>query len=83
MCDDGWDIDNGKVACVQLGYPGVISVRNRAFYGRGNGPIWLDDVECNGHESSLSSCEHQSWGYHSCSSDHQEDAGVQCQRKFA
>ena len=83
VCDDEWDKYNGKVVCTQLGFPGVISVRNRAFYGRGSGPIWLDDVECNGQELSLSGCEHRSWGYHSCSSDHQEDAGVQCQRKFA
>ena len=83
MCDEGWDIDSGKVVCTQLGFPGVISVRNKAFYGRGNGPIRLNDVECNGQESSLRSCRHRSWAYYSCNSDHRGDAGVQCLRKFA
>ena len=43
------------------------------------GHIWLDNVECTGHESFLDKCERRygrRWGIRNC--DHSEDAGVQC-----
>ena len=48
-----------------------------ARFGAGIGPIYLDDVECNGSESSLTDCSHSF--FVSCSSGHREDAGVRCQ----
>ena len=36
----------------------------------------MDDVQCTGYESSLSSCGHIGWGRHNCG--HYEDAGVRC-----
>ena len=48
----------------------------RARFGRGNGAMWLDDVECKGDEDSLEECQHNPWGQHTCS--HREDAGVIC-----
>ena len=47
-----------------------------AAFGQGNLPILLDDVSCNGSESTLTSC-----AYNSSTADcsHAEDAGVKCQ----
>ena len=47
-----------------------------AFYGRGSGPIHIDDVACTGTETNVLQCT-----YDPVTSDcgHSEDAGVQCQ----
>lgn len=47
-----------------------------SIYGKGTGLIWLDDVVCDGTETSLDSCHIAEWGKHDC--DHTEDAGVIC-----
>ncbi|XDV14113.1 hypothetical protein PO909_002327 [Leuciscus waleckii] len=59
-----------------MGFPGVISVTPGGQYGEGSGPIWLDDMNCKGSESSLSDCSFKGWGVTDCS--HKEDAGVTC-----
>ena len=46
------------------------------YYGSGQGPIILDDVECRGDESSLLDCSHLPIGSHDCS--YFENAGVYC-----
>ena len=52
------------------------TARSLAFYGRGSGPIYLDDVNCNGSEIRLIQCPHRGIGIHNCR--HSEDAGVNC-----
>ncbi|XP_063405755.1 scavenger receptor cysteine-rich type 1 protein M130-like [Mytilus trossulus] len=73
ICDDTFDINDAHVACRMIGFSSAES-----FYtaGGGSGQIWLDDIECYGHEYSLTTCTHAAWGEHNCG--HDEDVGVNC-----
>ena len=46
-----------------------------AFYGRGTGPILMDNVACTGSESGLINCNFDN---HTGDCSHSEDAGVRC-----
>ena len=61
--------------CLSLHYADAQAV-TEARFGEGEGPIFLDEVECFGYESSLDLCPHNGVGNHNCL--HEEDAGVQC-----
>jgi hypothetical protein len=74
VCDDGWNRNNTKVVCRQLGYQNGSSDTS---LGEGSGQIWLDDVSCTGSERSLDNCSHAGWGNEDCS--HSKDIGIVCQ----
>lgn len=79
VCDDGWNRKNAAVVCKQLGCPTAVATTGRVNASEGSGPIWLDNVSCQGNESELWYCRLQDWGKHFCS--HSEDAGVTCSGK--
>ena len=76
VCDDRWDLNDAQVVCRQLGFGPAIAARSGAYYGRGSGQIWLDEVNCVGTEQIIEDCSHDGWGNEDCS--HYEDASVQC-----
>ncbi|XP_058459171.1 uncharacterized protein LOC131435375 [Malaya genurostris] len=75
ICDDDFGIREARVVCRQLGLNGTAEVRKNK-YKPGTGQIWLDQVVCNGNESSIDDCIHWHWGEHNCG--HPEDVGVKC-----
>ncbi|XP_055362524.1 scavenger receptor cysteine-rich type 1 protein M130-like isoform X1 [Betta splendens] len=76
VCDDEWEMSNADVVCKQLGCGLAVSAPTSAYFGKGTGPIWLDNVECSGEEAALTHCEHPGFGENNCG--HGEDAGVIC-----
>ena len=71
---------SGKNGLNQISFPlpGATAISD-AFFGQGNGSIWLDDVQCTGNETRLIACPHNAIGNHDCR--HHEDASVRCQGK--
>nr|XP_054763626.1 uncharacterized protein LOC129270252 [Lytechinus pictus] len=80
VCDDSWDDVDAGVVCRQLGYPegaGEALYYWDYEYSPGTGPIHLDNVVCDGSESSLAECGSNGWNNHDCG--RYEDAGVSCE----
>jgi hypothetical protein len=77
VCDDGWDIADANVVCLQVGCGPAVSAPQRARYGQGSGPIWMDDVDCNVRNTHLEQCLFQGWGNHNCG--HREDSSAICE----
>ena len=77
VCDDGWDDTDAGVVCRQLGFGSSGAAIGLAGFGQGSGPIWLDNVECIGTESTIASCGHLGLNItRYCS--HREGTGVVC-----
>lgn len=76
VCDDSWDFYDAQIICQMIGYPSAVTYHNSAYFGRGYGPIFLDQVECVGNEASINDCPKNDIGDTNCG--HYEDAGVEC-----
>lgn len=63
-------------SCIFPACRGRAEVAPEKAYEEGNGLIQLDEVQCDGTETSLLACTHSQWRQHDCS--HSEDVGVLC-----
>ena len=76
VCDDSFDINDANVIRKFLGFPrGKIAFLGGHF-GQGSGPILIDEIGCNGQESSPFHCSHRGLGVSNCF--HQHNASVRC-----
>ena len=78
ICSDGWNLNNAIVTCRSMGFMGVDQFyATSSQYGPGIGPIWLDNVMCDGNEPSIARCGHLGVNItHNCT--HANDVGVRC-----
>ena len=75
VCDTGWDLNNAKVVCRQLGLGEAVRATTGTSFGRGTGGTVLSNVDCTGNETALGWCLHSGWNSRSCS----QTAGVVCE----
>jgi len=74
VCKNSFGDIDARVVCYMLRYAVGYPIVNR--YGAGSGQIWLDEVQCNGTETTIADCQHRGWGVHDCG--HGEDVSVSC-----
>ncbi|XP_071800220.1 scavenger receptor cysteine-rich type 1 protein M130-like isoform X2 [Asterias amurensis] len=77
VCGDGWDNTDADVVCRQLGFTGATTSWQNAHFGLGLGPVFMDNVNCDGNEERLQDCVFRGWGVSDC--PHSKDASVTCE----
>ena len=76
----GWDLNDARVFCRQLGYVDVVATGLVSDYNytAGSGRIWQTNVHCTGNEIRFGECIFsETWGY-TGSCNHNMDVAVQC-----
>ncbi|XP_066843086.1 antigen WC1.1-like isoform X2 [Anser cygnoides] len=76
VCHYDWDMSDAAVVCRQLGCGVALEAPGDAHFGQGSGPIWMEEVKCNGMETALSNCSYIRREVSYC--NHRWDAGVTC-----
>ena len=80
VCANQWDKQDADVACRMMGFEGSLSTFNEKEKSKErNFRAWLDNIQCNGIESSLFSCVHDGYRDHGC--DGKGKAGAICKPK--
>ena len=77
ICDTSFSTSDATVVCRQLGYRFIgTEVLPISEFSQGSGPIFLDQVACDGDEEQLSECGTAAPGLYTCS--HNQDAAIRC-----
>ena len=80
ICPSNWNRVNSYVLCGELGFPNSMEIESFKKTIQDKDAIyWLDQVTCEGWESSIVSCDHAGWVRHQC-----EGGGalkIKCTRK--
>ena len=74
VCDDQWGMEEARVVCHQLGYPGAKDFTNLGKFGPATAGFLMSNVTCGGEERRVTDCRHNTDP--KCSST--EAAGVVC-----
>ncbi|MBN3309964.1 C163A protein, partial [Amia calva] len=76
LCDSDWDLQDGSVVCRQLQCGEAVAIPGGAHYGEGRGPIWDQQLDCRGNESTVFECPISTKKGPNCT--HRNDASVIC-----
>ncbi|XP_068076834.2 scavenger receptor cysteine-rich domain-containing protein DMBT1 isoform X2 [Danio rerio] len=53
VCDNGWNLPDAAVLCRDVGCGDAAAAKGAAYFGPGGGPVWLDNMNCIGNESTI------------------------------
>ena len=77
VCDHSFSSSDANVVCTQLGYrfngTEILTISDFLF---GTGPIFVDELSCDGDEERVMDCGGSAPGLHTCT--HSQDAAVRC-----
>ncbi|KAI4872567.1 hypothetical protein NFI96_029805 [Prochilodus magdalenae] len=76
VCDADFDQQDAEVVCRELGCGLPVEVLGGAAFGRGEGQVWSEELQCRGNESQIYSCPTSPSLKHNCS--HDSDVGLVC-----
>ncbi len=76
ICDAGWHMNNGHVACKELGYPSALELIVYSPHDYGNKPVLPIEFNCTGWEKSLKECSYRNRTGQLCNSN--DVARVKC-----
>ncbi|KAL6460148.1 hypothetical protein MHYP_G00319070 [Metynnis hypsauchen] len=79
VCDADFDQQDAEVVCRELGCGLPVEVLGAAAFGRGEGQVWSEELQCRGNESHIHVCPTSSSLKHNCS--HDNDVGLVCASK--
>ncbi|XP_034079336.1 galectin-3-binding protein B-like [Gymnodraco acuticeps] len=79
VCNSYWDINDAHVVCRQLHFPGAIEALTTPQFGSGEGTVLLNNVLCDGSETSLLQCKSVDGSFSHCGPS--RHAGVRCQKE--
>ncbi|XP_053506245.1 scavenger receptor cysteine-rich type 1 protein M130-like [Ictalurus furcatus] len=77
VCDADFDQQDAEVVCRELGCGIPVEVLGSAAFGRGEGQVWTEELQCRGNESEITFCPTSSSLKHSTCS-HYNDVGLIC-----
>ncbi|KAL6460179.1 hypothetical protein MHYP_G00319380 [Metynnis hypsauchen] len=70
VCDADFDQMDAEVVCRDLGCGLPVEVLRAAAFGRGEGQVWSEELQCRGNESQIHFCPTSSSLKHNCSHGH-------------
>lgn len=79
VCGESWDMDDAMVVCRQLNCGRAHKITRLSEFGVGSGQTWIEQIECNGRESTLSQCPQRPYRDRTCNTT--AIAGVICTGK--
>uniref|UniRef100_A0A3B1IIK6 SRCR domain-containing protein n=1 Tax=Astyanax mexicanus TaxID=7994 RepID=A0A3B1IIK6_ASTMX len=74
VCDADFNQQGAEVVCRELGCGSPVEVLGAAAFGRGEGQVWSEELQCRGNESQIHFCPKSSSLKHNCS--HDNDVGL-------
>ena len=80
VCNWFWSSQEARIFCRQLGFKDGQALRSEEIVVLASGPVWLNYVNCGGHENTILECSNSGWNVQKPNSCrlHKWDAAARC-----